>query len=161
MADSNDGSSEVKLDETDRKILRHLQRDATISFERLAKRVGVSKTAVWNRIQRLQQAGVITRQAAILNGPRAGFPEVFFVAVRTANHDAAWLENFHRAVQEMPEIQEAHRLTGDVDYILKVRVPSTRAFDHFYKRLISRIPLYNVTSSLSMEVLKDETALPL
>ncbi len=151
----------VKLDETDRKILRQLQADATVSFERLAKRVGISKTAVWNRIQRLQQSGVILRQAAIVNGARAGLPEVFFMAVRTAQHDAAWLENFHRAVREMPEIQEAHRLTGDVDYILKVRVPTTAAFDEFYKRLISRISIYNVTSSLSMEVLKDETALPI
>lgn len=161
MAERAAERPEVKLDETDRKILRHLQRDATVSFERLAKRVGISKTAVWNRIQRLQQSGVIMRQVAILDAPLAGFKEVFFVAIRTANHDTHWLENFHRAVMEMPEIQEAHRLTGEVDYVLKVRVPSTREFDQFYKRLIARIPLYSVTSSLSMEVLKDETALPL
>jgi Lrp/AsnC family transcriptional regulator len=116
---------------------------------------------VWNRIQRLQQSGVIMRQAAIVNGPRAGLREVFFVTIRTNSHDAVWLENFHRAIQEMPEIQEAHRLAGEIDYILKVRVPSTAEFDAFYKRLVSRISIYNVTSSLSMEVLKEETALPI
>ncbi len=158
---SRSETSQPKLDETDRKILRILQQDATISFERLAKKVNISKTAVWNRIQRLQQSGVIVRQAAIIDGRRAGLCEVFFVTIRTNSHDANWLENFHRAIQEMPEIQEAHRLAGEIDYLLKVRVPSTAEFDAFYKRLISRISIYNVTSSLSMEVLKDETALPI
>ncbi len=154
-------TTQPKLDEVDRKILRFMQQDATVSFERLAKKVNISKTAVWNRIQRLQQSGVIIRQAAIVDGPRAGLREVFFVTIRTNSHDAVWLENFHRAIQEMPEIQEAHRLAGEIDYILKVRVPSTDAFDAFYKRLISRVSIYNVTSSLSMEVLKEETALPI
>jgi Lrp/AsnC family transcriptional regulator len=157
---SRSDTAQPKLDETDRKILRIMQRDATISFERLAKKVNISKTAVWNRIQRLQQSGVIIRQAAIVDGRRAGLQEVFFVTIRTNSHDAGWLENFHRAIQEMPEIQEAHRLAGEIDYLLKVRVPSTAEFDAFYKRLISQISIYNVTSSLSMEVLKDETALP-
>jgi len=151
----------AKLDDIDRRILRILQQDATISFERLAKKVNISKTAVWNRIQRLQQSGVIVRQAAIVDGARAGLREVFFVTIRTNSHDAVWLDNFHRAIQEMPEIQEAHRLAGEIDYILKVRVPSTADFDAFYKRLIARISIYNVTSSLSMEVLKEETALPI
>jgi Lrp/AsnC family transcriptional regulator len=153
-------TTQPKLDETDRKILRIMQQDATISFERLAKKVNISKTAVWNRIQRLQQSGVIIRQAAIVDGRRAGLREVFFVTIRTNSHDASWLEDFHRAIQEMPEIQEAHRLAGEIDYLLKVRVASTAEFDAFYKRLVSRIAIYNVTSSLSMEVLKDETALP-
>ncbi len=158
----NDASrSSAKLDDIDRRILRILQQDATISFERLAKKVNISKTAVWNRIQRLQQSGVIVRQAAIVNAARAGLREVFFVTIRTSSHDAVWLENFHRAIQEMPEIQEAHRLAGEIDYILKVRVPSTADFDAFYKRLIARISIYNVTSSLSMEILKEETSLPI
>jgi len=154
-------TSQPKLDEIDRNILRVMQRDATISFERLARKVNISKTAVWNRIQRLQQSGVIVRQAAIVNPSLAGLREVFFVTIRTNSHDAVWLENFHRAIQEMPEIQEAHRLAGEIDYLLKVRVSSTAEFDAFYKRLIGRVSIYNVTSSLSMEVLKDETALPL
>jgi len=160
VASSETSPAQPKLDDIDRKILRIMQQDATISFERLAKKVSISKTAVWNRIQRLQQSGVIVRQAAIVDGRRAGLREVFFVTIRTNSHDAVWLEHFHRAIQEMPEIQEAHRLAGEIDYILKVRVASTAEFDAFYKRLISRVSIYNVTSSLSMEVLKEETALP-
>lgn len=149
------------LDETDRRILRLLQEDATQPFDRLADKVGVSKTAVWNRIQKLRQDGVIRRQVAIVDGARVGLGEVFFIAVKTSRHSADWLVAFADAVRDMPEIVEAHRLTGEIDYLLKVQVADTRAFDDFYKRMVARIDLFNVTSSLSMEVLKQETALPL
>lgn len=149
------------LDETDRELLRLLQRDAAMSYERLAKRLGLSKTAVWNRVQRLGREGYIRRQVALLDAERLGVGETVFVAIRTAQHSAAWLERFMAAIREMPEIVEAHRLTGDVDYLLKVRVADTRAFDTFYKRLIERIDLFNVTSSLSMERLKETTEIPL
>lgn len=151
----------VSLDEADRKILRALQRDATSSLDRLAKKIGVSKTKVWNRIHRLQREGVIVRQAAVLDPARVGLAETFFIGVRTNQHNAQWLESFSRIVRETPEILEAHRLAGETDYLLKVQVASTRDFDEFYKRLVARIDLYNVTSSLSMEVLKYETALPI
>ncbi len=145
------------LDETDRSLLRLLQADASISYERLGKRLGLSKTAVWNRVQRLDRDGYIKRQVALLDAHKLGLGETVFVAIRTAQHSAGWLETFTRAIAEMPEIVEAHRLTGDVDYLLKVRVADTRAFDAFYKRLIERIDLFNVTSSISMEVLKETT----
>ena len=147
------------LDDADRALLRHLQADAAVSYERLGKRLGLSKTAVWNRVQRLQRDGYIRRQVALLDADRLGLGETVFVAVRTAQHSAGWLDRFSAAIAEMPEIVEAHRLTGDVDYLLKVRVASTRAFDAFYKRLIERIDLFNVTSSLSMETLKETTEL--
>ena len=147
------------LDDTDRALLRQLQADAAVSYERLGKRLGLSKTAVWNRVQRLQRDGYIRRQVALLDGDKLGLAETVFVAVRTAQHSAGWLERFSAAIAEMPEIVEAHRLTGDVDYLLKVRVANTRAFDTFYKRLIERIDLFNVTSSLSMETLKETTEL--
>lgn len=149
------------LDQTDRDLLRLVQRDATVSYERLGKRLGLSKTAVWNRVQRLARDGYIRRQVALLDAERLGVGETVFVAIRTAQHSAGWLERFMAAIREMPEIVEAHRLTGDVDYLLKVRVADTRAFDAFYKRLIERIDLFNVTSSLSMETLKETTELPL
>lgn len=149
------------LDEEDRKILRLLQRDSTQPLERVAARVGLSKTAVWNRLQRLQQDGVIERQAAIVNPAKVGLGETFFVAIRTSEHNAEWLDALHKVIDDMPEIMEAHRLAGHLDYLLKVQVPTTREFDAFYKRLVSRISLFEVTSSLSMEVLKHKTALPL
>lgn len=142
------------LDDDDRKILREMQRDATRSLERIATLVGLSKTTVWNRLQRLQQSGAILRQAAILDPRKVGLKETFFVSIRTANHDSAWLEDFKAVIDDMPEITEAHRLAGTLDYLLKVQVTSTEAFDIFYKNLVSRIAIYDVSSSLSMEEMK-------
>jgi Lrp/AsnC family transcriptional regulator len=151
----------VKLDATDRKILRLLQTDSTAALENMAKNVGISKTAIWNRIQRLQQDKVIIKQAAFLDADRVGLHETFFVAVKTSQHDADWLKTFNEAISGMPEITEAHRLAGDMDYILKVQVASTRDYDDFYKRLIARVTMHSVTAFLSMETLKYETAIPL
>ena len=157
---SDEAGTSVKLDETDRKILRLLQRDSTAPLEQLAKNVGISKTAIWNRIQRLQQDKVILKQAAFIDANRIGLHETFFVAVKTSQHDAGWLKAFSNAVKDMPEITEAHRLAGDMDYILKVQVASTRAYDEFYKRLIAKVTMNSVTSCLSMETLKSATILP-
>jgi len=149
------------LNEADLRILRELQKDATTPLERLAQRVGVSKSAVWNRIQRLRAEGVILREVAVLDSGKVGIGETFFVAVRTAKHSSGWLEKFSAAIREMPEIMEAHRLAGEMDYLLKVQVPTTRDFDVFYKNLISRVELFDVTSNLSMETMKEKTDLPL
>ena len=155
-----DARTPVRLDAEDRKILRVLQEDATLPMERIGKKVGLSKTAVWNRVQRLNAKGVIVKQMALLNPDKAGFPETFFVAVKTNSHDAKWLAEFKEIVLTMPEIMEAYRMAGDTDYLLKVQTASTRDFDTFYKKLVSQIYLYNVTSNISMETLKYNTALP-
>ena len=160
MKNRTDGKP-FTLDTLDRNILRELQIDATPSLERLAKKVGGSKTSVWNRIHRLEQNGVILRRAAVLDPVQVGLPETFFISIRTSQHNATWLEKFIAIIHDMPEILEAHRLAGETDYMLKVHVASTREFDDFYKRLVAGIDLYNVTSNLSMEVLKSETALPI
>ena len=149
------------LDALDRRILARLQRDATPSLDRLAAEVGASKTPVWNRIRRLRESGVIDRQVAVLDPAAVGLDACFFVLVRTSRHEPDWLEAFTRAVAELPEIVAAHRLAGEIDYVLQVRVADARAYDDFYKRLIDRVSIYNVTSLLSMEELKAETALPL
>lgn len=147
-------------DADDRAILREVQTDSTRSLERIAALVGLSKTTVWTRIQRLVQNGTILRQAAILDPRKVGLKETFFVSIRTARHDAQWLDAFKAAIDAMPEITEAHRLAGTLDYLLKVQVPSTEAFDAFYKRLVSEISIYDVSSSLSMEELKRALDLP-
>lgn len=149
----------AKLDELDRKILRALQEDATVSMDALAKKIGSSKTPVWSRIQKMRKAGVIEKQVALVNPAALGLDESFFVAVKTDQHEPDWLELFAAAVEELPEILEAHRLTGEIDYLLKVQVKNPADFDRFYKELISRVKLHNVTSSLSMECLKKTTAL--
>lgn len=147
------------MDALDRKILNILQRDATLPVERIAEMVHSSKSPVWTRIRKLKDRGIIKQQVAVLDAAAVGQPMVFFVAIRTAAHAPDWLERFHAAVAELSEIQEAHRLAGDVDYLLKVRVRDAAAFDDFYKRLIARVELFSVTSSLSMETLKETTAI--
>ena len=149
----------MQLDETDQKILRLIQLDATLPLEEIARQIGSTKSPVWNRIKKLKAAGVIDREVAILNPDKIGLTETFFISIRTDQHTSDWLGRFTEIVNEMPEILECHRLTGDVDYIMKVRVASTRDFDLFYKRFIGRINLFNVTSSLSMEVIKETTAI--
>ena len=149
----------MQLDETDQKILRLIQLDATLPLEEIARQIGSTKSPVWNRIKKLKAAGVIDREVAILNADKIGLTETFFISIRTDQHTSDWLGRFTEIVNEMPEILECHRLTGDVDYIMKVRVASTRDFDLFYKRFIGRINPFNVTSSLSMEVIKETTAI--
>ncbi len=149
------------LDATDRALLAQLQIDATWSMDRLAKHAGISKTAAWNRVQKLQQEGVIQKQVAVLDADKIGLPETFFIAVKTNQHQKQWLMKFHKVIKRYPEIVEVHRLAGEVDYLMKVQVASTRDFDALYQELVSEIDLYSVTSSLSMEVLKHETALPI
>ena len=149
----------MQFDDTDRKILRLIQVDAPLPVEEIARQIGSTKSPVWNRIKKLKAAGVIDREVAILHGNSVGLTETFFIAIRTDQHTSDWLGRFTEIVNEMPEILECHRLAGDVDYIMKIRVASTRDYDLFYKRFIGRINLFNVTSSLSMEVIKETTAL--
>ena len=151
----------VRIDETDRKILAELQRDASQSLDDIAREVGSSKTPVWNRIRKLREAGVIGRHTVMLDAEALGFEACFFVLIRTSEHDAAWQAKFLKALQDRPEVQEAHRLAGDIDYILKVRVRNARAYDAFYQALISEVRVHNVTALLSMEEIKSTMMLPL
>lgn len=149
------------FDDLDRNILSLLQRDASLSLDEIARKVGASKTPVWNRIRKLKASGVVRAEVALLDPEKVGLESCFFVLIRTAQHDADWLERFLRAVKARPEVVEAHRLAGDIDYILKVQVPNARAYDDFYRSLIRDVSIFNVTSSLSMEVIKSTTELPL
>ncbi|MCA0870272.1 Lrp/AsnC family transcriptional regulator [Seohaeicola saemankumensis] len=151
----------IRIDATDRKIMAELQRDASQSLDEIATRVGSSKTPVWNRIRKLREAGVIGRQTVELDAEALGFEATFFVLIRTSEHEAGWQAAFLKALHDRPEVQEAHRLAGDIDYILKVRVKNARAYDAFYQALISEVRVHNVTALLSMEELKSTTMLPL
>ena len=149
------------LDDLDRNILALLQTDATLPLDEIARRLGASKTPVWNRIRKMRDAGVIRGEVAILDPDKLGLESCFFVLIRTSQHDAEWLARFLEAVRARPEVMEAHRLAGDIDYILKVRVANARAYDAFYRALIKEVSIFNVTSTLSMEEIKNTTALPL
>ncbi|WP_323005639.1 Lrp/AsnC family transcriptional regulator [Pseudorhodobacter sp.] len=150
----------ARLDEMDRKILAEMQDDAAQSLDEIARKVGSSKTPVWNRIKRMKQDGVILRQTVLLDAEALGLEACFFVLIRTSEHEADWQAKFLRALQERPEVLEAHRLAGDIDYILKVRVKNARAYDIFYQALISEVRIFNVTALLSMEEIKSTTVLP-
>ncbi len=149
------------LDDLDRNILALLQTDATLPLDEIARRLGASKTPVWNRIRKMRESGVIRGEVAILDPDKLGLESCFFVLIRTSQHDSDWLARFLEAVRARPEVMEAHRLAGDIDYILKVRVPNARAYDAFYRALIKEVSIFNVTSTLSMEEIKNTTALPL
>lgn len=150
-----------RIDDLDRKILAELQADASQSLDEIARKVGSSKTPVWNRIRRMKETGVITRQTAILDAEALGLEACFFVLVRTSEHEADWQRRFLDVLKRRPEVMEAHRLAGDIDYILKVRVKNARAYDQFYQALISEVKIHNVTALLSMEEIKSTTVLPL
>ena len=147
------------LDSLDRKILSTMQLDSSLSLEELALRVQSSKTPVWNRLRKLRKLGVIKKEVAVLDAQKLGLQACFFVLVRTSQHEKQWQEQFLKTLNERPEIQEAHRLAGDIDYLLKVRVKDPADFDRFYQDLVSDISIYNVTSLLSMQEIISTTAL--
>ena len=149
------------LDAKDLRILEILQRDAMTPVTEIAEQVGLSTTPCWRRIQKLEAGGVIRRRVALLDPAALNVPVSVFVAVRTSRHSAEWLEQFRQALEGIPEIVEAYRMSGEIDYLLRVVVPDIAGYDAVYKRLIERIELADVTSSFSMEEMKHTTALPL
>jgi len=151
----------VQIDALDRKILQALQEDASQSLDEIARKVGSSKTPVWSRIRKMREAGVIGQHTVVLDADALGLEACFFVLIRTSEHEADWQQKFLAALKARPEVMEAHRLAGDIDYILKVRVANARAYDEFYQALISEVRIYNVTALLSMEEIKSTTMLPL
>lgn len=149
------------LDEMDLKILRILQADCTRAVAEIGKEVGLSTTPCWRRIQKLEEAGVIHRRVALLDAAKVNAAVTVFVQVRTDQHSLEWLERFHAAVVDFPEVVEFYRMSGEIDYLLRVVVPDIAAYDAFYKRLISRIEIAKVSSAFAMEQIKYTTELPL
>jgi Lrp/AsnC family transcriptional regulator len=148
------------LDATDRKILAILQDDASLSVADVAARVNLSQTPCWRRIQKLTDSGVITKRVALVDPDALGLGLTVFVEIETGDHSKDWLGKFAAAIKEMPEVMEIYRMAGDVDYMLRITVPNMAAVDTFYQRLISLVPLKNVTSRFAMERVKYTTAYP-
>jgi Lrp/AsnC family transcriptional regulator len=149
------------MDSTDQKILAILQEDASLSVADIAKRVNLSQTPCWRRIQKLADSGVITKRVALLDPDAIGLGLTVFVEIETGDHSREWLEAFSKAISGMPEVMEVYRMAGDVDYMLRITVPNMGAVDSFYQRLIEMVPLKNVTSRFAMERVKYTTAYPL
>lgn len=149
------------MDATDRKILQLLQADASQTVKQIAAQIPLSVTPCWKRIQKLEQDGVIRARVALLDPGKINAAVTVFVAIKTDQHSREWIERFDRAVSELPEVMEIYRMSGEVDYLLRVVVSSIEAYDRFYKQLVDRIELANVTSSFAMEQIKFTTALPI
>lgn len=149
------------MDDTDRRILRVLQEDSSLSVSDVARTVGLSASPCWKRIKRMQEAGIIRRQTAILDADHLGFGLTVFVNIKTGEHSSDWLDHFAERITAMPEVLEFHRMAGEVDYLLKVLVQDMASYDAFYKRLIDIAALTEVTSRFSMETIKETTALPI
>ena len=149
------------LDKYDYAILSALQGDATLSIAALAEKIGLSSTPCWKRVKRLEEEGHIESRVTLVNRRKVGLPVTVFVSVRTGDHDEKWLKNFAAAVIALPEVLEFHRMSGDVDYLLKVVTTDIDGYDRFYKKLIKAARLSGVSSAFSMEQIKYSTALPL
>ena len=151
----------LHMDKLDRKILELLQNDGGLTAAEVAERVGLSKAPCWRRIRKLQEDGVIRRTVALLDSRSVNVGTTVFVTIKTANHSEAWFERFLRAVRDVPEVTEIHRMSGDVDYLMRIVVPDIDAYDTVYKRLIGAVECLDVSASFALETIKSTTALPL
>ena len=150
-----------EFDALDRSILRELQRDDSRSVQEIADAVGLSQNPCWRRIKRLEQAGVIDRRVAILDPAKLGKGMTVFVSIRTNQHNEDWLSRFASGVMQIPEVVELYRMTGDVDYLMKLLVADIAEYDRIYKKLIEVVELSDVSSSFAMERIKSTTEVPL
>jgi Lrp/AsnC family transcriptional regulator len=151
----------ITLDAFDKQILTRLQADASVSLNTLAADIKLSPTPTWRRVQRLEETGIIRRRVALLDAAKLNVGVTVFVGIKTNQHNQAWLEKFARAVADIPEVLEVYRMSGDLDYLLRVVVPDIAGYDAVYRRLIQQVELFDVSSSFAMEQLKFTTSLPL
>ena len=149
------------MDDIDRRILTVLQEDATLPVSELAKRVGLSTTPCWKRVQKLREDGVITKQVVLCDPAKMDLKLTVFVEIRTNRHNDAWLRKFAKIVRELPEIVDVYRMSGDVDYLLRVVVRDIEGYDAVYRKLIRAVEVFDVSSRFVMEKIKYSTALPL
>ena len=150
-----------KLDNLDGKILRELQRDASLSLDQLAERVGLSRNACWRRVRAMEDTGVITGRVALVDPAAVDLGLMVFMQIRTHSHDPDWQAKFRTATQTISGILSVYRMTGDLDYLIRARVADMAGYDALYQQLIHLVPIADVAASFVMEEIKDTTALPL
>ena len=151
----------MDFDRKDRQILQALQEDASQPVAEIADRVGLSQNACWRRIKLLEAEGVITGRVALVDPTAVGVGVTVFVSVRTSEHSAEWLSGFAASVVDIPEVVEFYRMSGDIDYLLKILVKDIDDYDRVYKKLIAGTTLSDVSSSFAMERIKSTTCVPI
>ena len=149
------------MDKTDRKILALLQRDSSMTAESIGEIIGLSKAPCCRRIQNLQKAGVIKKSVALLDAEKINVKTTVFVIIRASNHSIDWLERFSKATRQLSEVTEIFRMSGDVDYLIRISVPDISAYDGVYKKMIAAVEMSDVSASFVLETIKSTTALPL
>lgn len=149
------------MDRIDKNILQLLQHDATLPVADIAKKVGLSTTPCWRRIQKMEEDKIIQRRVAILDNKKVNVGVTVFISIKTDQHNTEWLTRFAEIITEYEEVVEFFRMSGQIDYLLKVVVPDIEAYDEFYKKLVADIEIEDVSSAFAMERIKDTTILPL
>ena len=149
------------MDSKDRNILKAKQNDANLTVSELAKKVNLSTSSCWRRVQSLEESGVIKAKVTLLDQKKLGLDLTVYSAIRTHEHTSRWFNEFNKMVSENPNIMEVHRLSGDIDYLIRAIVPDMQSYDDLYKEMITKVDLYDVSSSFSMETIKYTTSLPL
>lgn len=149
-----------QLDRQDRVILAKIQADASQSVGELAEQVGMSKSACWRRLQKLEEMGVIRERVTLLDAKALNLSLTVYISVRTNQHNDDWAARFQQATEQIPGVLEVYRMSGDLDYLIKAVVADMPDYDRLYKRLI-KADIYDVSSSFVMETIKHTTRLPL
>jgi len=152
---------QYSMDKLDRKILELLQHNGGLTAAEVADRVGLSKAPCWRRIKKLQDEGIIKKTVALLDARALDVGTTVFVMLKTAKHNQTWFDKFVSVVRDIPEVTEIHRMSGDVDYLMRIVVPDIDAYDVVYKQLISAVEFLDVSASFALETIKYTTALPL
>ena len=151
----------TNFDSLDRAILNELQHDCSRSVQDIGDAVGLSQSPCWKRIRRLEDSGVLQKRVALIDPASVGLGVTVFVTIRTNQHNEAWLGRFAAAIADIPEVIEIYRMSGDVDYLMKILASDIEDYDRIYKKLIRSVEMFDVSSSFAMEQLKYTTAVPL
>ena len=151
----------MEFDTYDKKILQHLQKDCSLSIDKIGEQASLSRNAVWRRIKVLEDTGVITDRVALLNPEKLALDLLVFIQLRTSEHDEAWRTRLSQIVQSLPQILSAHRMTGDLDYLIMARVENMVEYDRLYQLLTKQVSIRDVSASFVMESLKNTTELPI
>jgi Lrp/AsnC family transcriptional regulator len=155
-------SGRITLDPGDIRILKELQRDSSRSVAEIANAVGMSQTPCWRRIKRLRETGVIRAQVSLLDRAALGLDFVAYAFVKLAVPSRGNMEAFDRRINGWPEVIFCERVTGAVDYLIKVIVDDIRAYDDFLRyRLLDDELVSDVQSRIVVATVKDSTELPL
>ncbi len=150
------------MDDIDLKLVKQLQANADLPLAELSSKLGMSKTTCWNRLQRLEEKGVLKGQYMRMDRMALGLPVVVFLSITVGRHSPEWVERFRAVIDHAPEIVEVHRLTGEgADYQLKIVSPDIETYDRFQQQLIGKIDFTSMSTRISLKEIKHSTMLPL